>query len=93
MDDRAGQACMQLRVGLAGIELPQHHLAVGPGQVEDAVRKVPVEVFLDQAHGRVAGVTDARHDVDRDRLFRIEGNAMTDGDDRIQHRRRFSYGR
>ncbi len=72
VDDGTGEARIKLRIGLGGIELPQHHLAVSPRQVEDAVRKIAVLVFVDQAQGHVAGVSDAQHDIDRRRLIRIE---------------------
>ena len=49
VDDRAGEASVELRVGLCGIDLPQDHLAVGPRQVEDPIRETPILVFLDQA--------------------------------------------
>ena len=48
VDDRTGEACMQLRVGLAGVELAQHNLAVRPGQIEDAIGKTAILVFIDQ---------------------------------------------
>ena len=35
--DEAGQPLVELRVGLGGVDLAPHHLAVGPCQVEDAV--------------------------------------------------------
>ena len=72
VDDGAGKASIELRVGLGGIDLPQHHLAVRPRQVEDAIREMPVLVFPDQAQGCVAGFADAGDHVDRRRLFRIE---------------------
>ena len=86
IDDGAGEACIKLRIGLGGIELAQHHLAVRPAQIEDAVREMPVLVFLDQAQRHLAGFADTRHDIDGDRLFRIECERIADGDDRIQHR-------
>ena len=55
VDDRARQPAVELRVGLGGVELPQHHLAVRPRQVEDAVGQMPVLVLLGQAQARVAG--------------------------------------
>ena len=86
INDRAGQPAVELRVGLGGIDLPQHHLAVGPCQIEDAIRETPVLVFLDQAQAGVAGVADAGDDVDGRRLFRIERDSIPDRDDRIEHR-------
>ena len=55
VDDRAGKASVELRVGLGGIDLPQDHLAMGPRQVEDAIRETPILVFFDQAQAHVAG--------------------------------------
>jgi hypothetical protein len=46
VEDRAGQVTVELRVALGGIDLPQDDLAMGPGQIEDAVRKTPILVFL-----------------------------------------------
>ena len=69
VDDRAGKTPIELRVGLGGIDLPQDHLAMGPRQIEDAIREAPILVFLDQAQGGVAGLADARDDVDRCRLL------------------------
>ena len=86
VDDRAGQASVELRVGLAGVDLAQHHLGVGPGQFEDAVGEAPILVFLDQAQGRVAAVADAVDQVDVGRLLRLEGDPAADRHDRIQHR-------
>ena len=86
VDDRAGQAPIELRIGLGGIDLPQHHLAVCPGQIEDAIRETPILVFLDQAQGRIAGFADAGDHIDRCRLFRIERDPIADGDNRIEHR-------
>ena len=83
--DRAGQASIELRVGLGGIDLPQDHLAVGPRQIEDAICETPILVFLDQAQARVAGLADAGDNIDRCRFFRIERDAITDGDNRIEH--------
>ena len=63
------KAAIELRVGLGGIDLPQDHLAMGPRQLEDAIRETPILVFLDQAQGSVAGFADAGHHIDRCRLL------------------------
>ena len=76
---------IELRVGLGGVDLPQEHLAVGPRQVEDAVRETPILVFLDQAQARVAGFADAGDHIDRCRFFRFERDPVPDGDNRIEH--------
>ena len=49
IDYRAGKVSVELRVGLRGVELPQDHLAMGPRQIEDAIRETPILVFLDKA--------------------------------------------
>ena len=85
VDDGAGQASIELRVGLGGIELPQDHLAMRPRQVEDAIRQTPILVFLDQAQARVAGFADAGDDIHRRRFFRIERDPVADRDNRIEH--------
>ena len=73
VEDRAGQAPVELRVRLAGVDLAQHHLGVGPGQLEDAVGEAPVLVFLDQAQGGIAAVADAVDQVHAGRLLRAPG--------------------
>ena len=85
MDHRTSQPGIKLGIGLGRIELTQDHLAVRPGQVEDAVGEMPILVFLDQAKGHLAALGNARHQVDGHRLFRAQGQQMANGDDRIQH--------
>ncbi|EGF32456.1 hypothetical protein IMCC9480_2461 [Oxalobacteraceae bacterium IMCC9480] len=85
-DDGAGQPAIQLGIGFAGIELAQHDLAMGPGQLEDAVGQIAVAVFGDQIERRVARVDDAGDDVDDDRFFGRERDLVTHRDDRIEHR-------
>ena len=86
VDDRAGEAAIELRVGLGRVELPQHHLAVGPRQIEDAIRETPILVFFDQTQGCVARFADASNHVDRCRLLRIERYAIADRHNRIEDR-------
>ena len=86
MDDHAGQSGIELRVGLAGIELLQDHLAVSPGQLEDTIRKMPVPVFLDQADGHIPALGHPRDDIDGDRLVGFEHDTIANGHDRIEHR-------
>src|ERR1700674_778396 len=86
VDDRIGEAAVELRIGLGRIDLPQHDLTVGPCQLEDAIGKPAVLVFLHQAERAVASVADARHHVDRGRLLRIQCYAIADSDNRIQYR-------
>ena len=88
VDHRPGEAAIQLRVGFAGVDLAQHHLAVGPRQLEDTIGEAPVLVLLDQAQGRVAGFADASDNVDGRRLFRLERDPVADRDDRVEHRPR-----
>ena len=76
---------VQLRVGLRGVELLQQHLAVGPRQIEDAVRETPILVLLDEAHANVAGFPDSGDDIDGCRLIGVERDPMPDRDDRIEH--------
>ena len=56
-----------------------------PRQIEDAIRKTPILVFLDQAQARIAGFADAGDNIDRCRFFRIERYPIPDGDNRIEH--------
>ena len=75
-----------MRVGLRRIDLPTHHLAVRPGQIEHAIGKPAVAIFVDQAHTVVALIGDPDHLVDLRGLPGIQGDAAADRDDRIQHR-------
>ena len=85
VDDRAGKASIELRIGLCGIELAQQHLAMCPCQIEDAIRETPILVFFHQAQGGIAGFTDAGDHIYRCRFFRIERYPIADGDNRIEH--------
>ena len=86
VDDGTGEARIQLRIGLGGIDLPQRHPAVRPRQIEDAVRQVPILVFSGEAQGGIARLGDAGRDVNRRRLLRIESHPVSDRDDRVQNR-------
>ena len=86
VDDGAGEAPVELRVGLRGIDLAQRHPAVRPGEVEDAVREMPILVLLDQSQRGIARVGHAGRDVDRRRLLRIERHPVPYRDDRVQDR-------
>jgi hypothetical protein len=77
---------VQLRVGVAQVELAQHDLAVRPRQLEDAVGEVAILVLVDQALGQLAAFGDAGDDVDHGRLLRLEGDRAADGHDRVEHR-------
>ena len=85
VDHGIGQACIQLRVRFAGIQLAQHHLAVRPGQFEHAVGQVAILVFVDQVQRRLALLHHAGHAIDRDRLVGFERDDVTDGHDGVEH--------
>ena len=70
VDDRAGQARVELRIGLAGVELAQHHLAVRPGELEHPVGQAPVAILVDQRQAGLAAVGHAVDDVDERRSGR-----------------------
>ena len=86
VDDGAGQAAVELRVRLAGVQLPQHDLGVCRGQREHAIGETPVLVLAHERQAGGARLGHARDDVDRDRLVRLEHVAAADRDDRIEHR-------
>ncbi len=81
-----GQALVQLRIGLRGVDLAAHHLAVGPGQVEHAVGQAPVAVLFDQRHARGAVAADAVDHVDHRGLLRRQHDPAADRDHRVEHR-------
>ena len=83
---RRREARVQLGVGLGRVELTQHHLTVRPGQIDDAIGQMAVEILVDQRQRDVAAVRHAGHDVQRDRLTGIEREHAADGDHRIEHR-------
>src|SRR3546814_2057538 len=71
---QAGQAFVQLRVGLGCVDLPTHDLAVRPGQVEHAVGQAPVAVLVDQRGAVITCCADARseeHTSELQSLMRI----------------------
>ncbi len=86
IDNGAGQTCIELRVGLAGVELAQHDLAMGPGQFEDAVGEIAVLVLGNQMQGLFARVGSADDDINHRRLFRFEYDLKADRRDGIEHR-------
>nr|GFD53098.1 hypothetical protein [Tanacetum cinerariifolium] len=61
------------------------HLAVGPGQVEDAVGEVTVAVFTDQRQALVATVGDTRDQVDGRLLAGLQRDAAAYGDHGVEH--------
>ena len=64
IEDGPGQTPIQLRIGFAGVDLSQRHLAVCPGQIEDTVRQPPVLVFVDQSQTPIACLAHTGDDVD-----------------------------
>jgi len=86
VDDGTGEASIELRIGLVGIDLPQRHPAVRPRQIENAVREMPILILSGEAQCGVARFADAGHHIDRCRLLRIERHLLPDRDDRIEDR-------
>ena len=82
----AGQPSVELSVGFGGVDLPQRHAAVRPGEIEHPVGETPVLVFLDQRHAGFAVFGSARNPVDGRRLLGLERDPAADRDDRIEHR-------
>ena len=85
---QSGEALVQLRIGLRGVDLPAHDLAVGPGEVEHAVGQPPVAVLLDESGAGLARGANAGHHVDARSLPRRQDDAGADRDDWIEHRAR-----
>ncbi len=85
-DHRACEASVELRIGLGGVELPQHDLAVRGRQLEHAIRETAILVLVDEMEHGVPRLGSARNHVDRRRGSGVDGEAMADRDDRIQHR-------
>ena len=74
-----------MRIRFGRIELTQHDLAMGPGQLKHPIGETPVLILVDQTQAQVAGLSDARHQIHRDRLFRFEDDRTTDGHNGVQH--------
>ena len=70
VQDAAGEPAVELRVGFGRVELPQHDLALRPGELEHAIGQVAVVVLLDQPDRALARLGDAGHEVDARRLVR-----------------------
>ena len=85
VENRAGQASVELRISFGDIELAQHDLAVGPRHLERAIREPPILVLFHQGMASGAILADTGDEIHRHGLFRREGDALPDGDDRIQH--------
>jgi hypothetical protein len=86
VQDRARKACIELRIGLGGIDLAQGDPAVRRSQIEHAIRKIAVLVFARQRDTGLAGLAHAPDHVDGRRLLRLELDAPADRHDRIEHR-------
>ena len=59
---------------------------MGPGQIKDAIGKIPVPVFRHQTRADITGFTRAGDDIDDCRCSRIEGYLTPDRHDRIENR-------
>ena len=86
VDDRAGEAAVELGVRLGRVELAEDDLPVGRRQIEDAVGQTAVVVLAGERHRRLACLADAGHHVHPDRLIRTHRNLAADRDDRVKHR-------
>ena len=60
IDDRAGQAAIDLCVGFGSTELLQQDMAVRPGKVEDAIGQAGIAVLLGQRFDAGARLGHAR---------------------------------
>ncbi|MNM60736.1 hypothetical protein D3C81_720260 [compost metagenome] len=80
------QALVQCRLSLAGVDLPAHHLAVRPRQVEDAVGQASVTVFVHQHLATGAVGADAIDHVQLHGLLGLKHHADADRYDRVEHR-------
>src|SRR5882724_2489909 len=85
VDNAAGQTPIDLRVRFGRIDLPEHDLAMRPGQFERTVGKMTILVFFDQPLAYFPGLSHAEYHIDRDGFLRIEGDAVSDRDDGVQH--------
>ena len=85
VDHRAGEAAVELRIGLGGVELPQHDLAVRPRQLEHAIRQTAILILVDEMQYGVARLAGARDHVDRHRRAGVDDHLMADRRNRIQH--------
>ena len=85
VQDGACQRTVQLCIGFAGIDLLQRHLAVGPSQIENAVGKATVLVFVDQSQANLAGITRSCDHIDGHEGIRLKGDPLSDGDDRVEN--------
>ncbi len=86
VEQRSCHLLEQPGLGQGRVELAQQHLAVGPGQVEDPVRQVPVAVFVDQLQAVFTAFGDPGHQVDGGALAGVEGDPAADRHDRVEHR-------
>ena len=88
VDHRAGQSRVELRVGLAGVDLAQDDLAVRPGEVEHAVGQPPVDVLVRQRQAGLARVGHAVDDVDDRGLRGLQRDHAPRRSHRVEHRPR-----
>ena len=54
VNHRACESGVELRIGLGGVELPEHDLAVRPCQLEHAIRETVILVLLDEMQHGIA---------------------------------------
>ena len=88
VEDASEQPSVGLRLGLADVDLAERHLAVRPGQVDDAVGEVAVAVLVREVQAVLAVGADAHHEVEVHGLLGQEPDAVPDRDDRVEHRAR-----
>ena len=86
INDRAGQAAIDLRIRFGSAQLLQQDLAVRPGEVEDAIGQAGIAVLLGQRFDAGARLGDAGDDVDPHGLIRLQQHRLADANDRIEDR-------
>ena len=86
INHQPGEPLVQLRIGLGRIDLPPHHLAVRPGQIEDAIGESTIAIFVDQARAVIALIGQPEHLIDLRGRAGFQGDPAADRNDRIQHR-------
>ena len=78
VDDRAGEAAVELGVGLGRVELAEDDLPVGHRQIEDTVGQAAVVVLACERHRPLACLADAGHHVHPHRLIRTHRDLAAD---------------
>ena len=85
VDHVAGKPAVDPGVIRRRVDLPQHHAAMGPCQVEDAVREMAVPVLGGEREAGIARIGGSRHQVERGRFAGIEFDPAPDRHDRLEH--------